>query len=1035
MANTRTYKQSFNGGEVSPDFWGQIGDGKYQSGVATMRNFIALPHGPAQNRTGTKFIREAKPATLLAVRLIPFVYSLDQTYVIEVGENYFRFHTNGATVLFPTTGVLAWNAATNYTQGNLVTYGGFTYYAKTASLNQTPALVSTYWYRQPTTGEYEIPTPYALTDIDELRYAQSNDVLTICHYDTAVQELRRYGATDWRLVELDSGPPISAPTGVTATATVGTGSTVYSYKVTAVDTFGAESAASGSSSCTNNLFTSGNYNTVTWTAVTDAVRYNVYKAASGVFGYIGQADGTSFIDDNIAADFSKTTAITANLKTRYGYPRAVTYYEQRRAFGSFSPHIAFLSNLTPFPQMIVMSKPGTGSDFSYSLPSIDTDSLRFNIASREANVIQHMVPLQELIVLTNAAEWRVSSVDGGGLTPSTIQIKAQSYIGSNAVQPVVVNNNILFAANRGGHVRELAYSFAAGGYLTGDLSLRAPHLFDGYAITDMTLQKAPQQVAWFTSVSGKLLGLTYVPEQQLAAWHQHDTDGAFRSVCAVPEGNEDALYAAVVRTINGTDKVYIERFASRQFAELQDAWFVDCGASYSGASASSASITITGGVTWGPTDSLTLTTSSAFFAYPATTDVGDEIWFYDDLGVKYVLTIQSTSSTTVASATVDKVIDLDEVDYYPSTGATDSITSNPLHTSSFISLTGGGLIAQSTNTFSTWYGGRSVGSHTTGKYYFEMVSTVNDDACMLIGLGTALQDLTFGGNYPGSNAEGWGLWANRSAGLQLYHNGGGPAPIETPLVGGGVASVAVDFDAGKIWFGVNGVWVDGGDPDTGANPNFTFTPNTELYACLSLFNDVQVVTCNFGATAFSQTVPTGFTAWGGTGAAYITVAGNTWDIARDSFSGLSYLEGKTVSILGDGAVFPQKVVTSGTVTLDQAVCKAIIGLPITADLQTLPFAAGIDNAFGQGRQKNVNRAILRVYRSSGIFVGPTTDKLVEAKQRTTEPPGTPPSLKSDEVDVVLTPSWRNAGGQIYIRQADPLPLTVVSLTTEVSLGD
>ena len=51
----------------------------------------------------------------------------------------------------------------------------------------------------------------------------------------------------------------------------------------------------------------------------------------------------------------------------------------------------------------------------------------------------------------------------------------------------------------------------------------------------------------------------------------------------------------------------------------------------------------------------------------------------------------------------------------------------------------------------------------------------------------------------------------------------------------------------------------------------------------------------------------------------------------------------------------------------------------------MPLAAPIDNGYGQGRFKNVNKAWLRVFRSSGIFVGPDAEKLTEAKQRTTEP--------------------------------------------------
>jgi hypothetical protein len=157
-----------------------------------------------------------------------------------------------------------------------------------------------------------------------------------------------------------------------------------------------------------------------------------------------------------------------------------------------------------------------------------------------------------------------------------------------------------------------------------------------------------------------------------------------------------------------------------------------------------------------------------------------------------------------------------------------------------------------------------------------------------------------------------------------------------------------------------------------------------------------------------------------------------WNFARNSISGLSWLEGKTVSILADGAVHPQRVVTSGTVNLEVAANIVTVGLPYQSDLQTLPLALQIDG-FGQGRYKNINKAWLRVFQSSGIFVGPDANNLVEAKQRTSEPYGTPPALKSDEILVMLTPTWA-ASGQVYIRQLDPLPLTIVGLTLEVSVG-
>ena len=681
MANVRILQRSFSGGEMSPEMFGRIDDAKYQAGLAKCRNFIVKPQGPAENRPGFAFVREVKDGAK-KVRLIPFVYSTTQTMVIEVGAGYFRFHTAGGTLM---------DGA----------------------------------------APYEIANPYAEGDLFDIHYVQSADVLTLAHPGHAPRELRRLGATNWQLTTIAFAASVASPAAPTVTAAGHT--TVkytYHYVVTAVAADGvSESAPSPEGTAGGNLFETGATVTIDWAAVTGASRYNVYKLQGGLYGYIGQTAGLSIVDDNIAPDLSKTPPIYDAVFSGAGdYPGAVSYFEQRRCF----------AGTTNRPQNIWMTKSGTESNMSYSLPTRDDDRIAFRVAAREANTIRHIVPLTQLLLLTSSSEWRVTSVNSDAITPTTISVRPQSYVGASNVQPVLINNTLIYGASRGGHVRELAYNWQANGFVTGDLSLRSAHLFDGAEVVDMAYAKAPWPIVWCVSSGGKLLGLTYVPEQQVGAWHQHDTDGAFESCAVVAEGAEDVLYCVVLRTINGAQVRYIERMASRQFIDQQDGFFVDAGLTYRGA---------------------------------------------------------------------------------PS----------------------------------------------------------------------------------------------------------------------------------------------------------------------------------------------------------------------DTISGLSHLEGATVSILADGAVHPQRVVTGGSITLDNEASVVHVGLPITADLQTLPIAAPIDNGYGQGRFKNVNKAWLRVFRSSGIFLGPDADKLTEAKQRATEPYGAPPALKSEEIQVMLTPSWADSG-QVFVRQSDPLPLTVVSLTAEVAMG-
>ncbi len=262
---------------------------------------------------------------------------------------------------------------------------------------------------------------------------------------------------------------------------------------------------------------------------------------------------------------------TAVVASSPDYPQCVTYFEQRRVFAS----------TTTEPQAVWMTQTGTESQFSYRVPTRSDDRVSFKIASRERQEIRHMIPLNRLLVLTEAGEWVVTSTNDA-ITPSTVQVKSQAFNGANMVTPLIVNNSILYVSNRGGHVRELGYNYNAGGYITGDLSIRCAHLFDNYEIYDSTLSRAPLPIAWFVSSSGSLLGFTYIPDQNISAWHEHTTDGRFESVCAIAEGTADSVYCVVQRTINGAKKRFVERMAKRDKENLSDSFFVDCGMTYRG---------------------------------------------------------------------------------------------------------------------------------------------------------------------------------------------------------------------------------------------------------------------------------------------------------------------------------------------------------------------------------------------------------------------------------------------------------------------
>ena len=591
--------------------FGRLDTTKFQTGVAKCLNFEVRPHGPLVNRAGTTYVLDTKDSSKKSV-LLPFIYSTSQAYLLEFGNLYMRIHANGGTVLEATqaitaitkaaVGVLTYTGAdpTNGQWMYLTGIGGMTElngrYVIVANVNAgantfelkdlNGVNINTTNFTTYTAGGtmarvYTLTTPYLEADLPSLEFTQSSDVLTITHISYKARELVRVSATNWTLNAIASAPAQAAPTGVTVTPN-DAGAVTYAYVVTAIGTNGLEEslkATEGSNAACQDLSVAGAFNTVTWTNATGALRYNVYRKVNGLYGYVGQSsDGTiGFKDQNIIPNAGETPPETDDpidgtaADGTSNHPGACGYHQSRRWFaGSINK-----------PQNVWATRSGTESNFTYSYPTRDDDAITARLTSRQANTIRHLVALDDLIALNSGAVWRIDAGGNAGpVTPGNIDYRIQGTVGAAAVRPVVTSSAILYAADRGAHVNEIKFSWQAQGYTSADVSLMAPHLFDGYTIVSMAFTQTPQPTLWCVRSDGILLGLTYVPEHEIAAWHQHNTDGLFESVCAIPEGTEDVLYCVVKRTTAAGTKRFVERKQSRAFATLADSYVVDCGMVY-----------------------------------------------------------------------------------------------------------------------------------------------------------------------------------------------------------------------------------------------------------------------------------------------------------------------------------------------------------------------------------------------------------------------------------------------------------------------
>lgn len=600
MAFKKTYR-AFSAGELSPEMYGRYDVDKYGTGCMILKNWIIMAQGGVYKRPGKRFIAEAGDSSK-KVRMIPFIFGTTQAYMLEFGHEYMRVHKNGAQVLEAEKTVESAsedNPAVLEITGHGFTTGDEVYLYQFTG-GEWPQMINGRGIKITvldtdnfeldgidstdfgtfTAGKvarvYEIATPYGEDDLFKLYYAQTADVMTICHEDFAPRDLTRTGHTSWTLDTITFAPSVAAPTGQSAAATTGSGSVTYNYKITAViEANYEESLPSAVASVNNNLATSGNKNTVSWSAVSGAIKYNIYKEKSGVYGYIGSSETTSFVDQNIDPDVTDTPPRAGNPFGADGSndcPRIVAFHQQRRVFASTKNK----------PDTIWMSRAGAYKNMTTSLPNKADDAITFAIASGQVNAIKHMLPFRTLLTMTTAQEWNIGSE--GVLSPTTVDAKPETNYGSSDTKPIMIGNTAIFAARFGKRVRDYAYTFESDGFDGNDLSVLSRHLLKNRQIVDWAFAQEPDDVIWAVMSDGIACTLTYMREHRVWGWARHETLGTVESVGVIPDevNRRDVVYFVVKRTINGTEKRYIEFLEEYKDDPDTESFFLDSGLSYSG---------------------------------------------------------------------------------------------------------------------------------------------------------------------------------------------------------------------------------------------------------------------------------------------------------------------------------------------------------------------------------------------------------------------------------------------------------------------
>lgn len=525
-------KNSLNGGEVSPDLACRFDQQRVAMGCHELLNMIPLPWGGARKRPGLEFVawaRRGDPAA--TTRLVPFVFAEDQSRILEFSAGAGR----GADMrVFDAEGQLL------HSQAGMLPLDG--------------------------------------KGIAEMTFCQSADVIFLAHPEMRPAKLMRYGDTDWRFETIQWMPDIEAPewdwVGPRGPEPSGEGRRVnLEYVCTAIsEETGEESMPSEVWTLSGQFpLTESRYVELRPREVAGASEYRVYKKSQGVFGFIGRITEKSAVTDeeggeeteawlledkNIAADTEDTPPRARDPFREEGERPAVVFlHQQRLGYAASEGH----------PLTIWLSQTGNYESMAASIPPADDDAIEATLAAPRANsILWAMSDRSGLLMGTQGGEWLCCPGTGAALTPSDLSFQPQCEYGSQAgLWPERVASGLIFAQRGGRAVRDLGYSFQDDRYSAADLSILARHIFRGRKIRSWAWQKEPWAILWMALSDGTMAGLTYLRENEIMAWHRHETDGRIESVCSIPAPDgTDAVFMTVLRPQPGGPRRSLEKLGS-----------------------------------------------------------------------------------------------------------------------------------------------------------------------------------------------------------------------------------------------------------------------------------------------------------------------------------------------------------------------------------------------------------------------------------------------------------------------------------------
>lgn len=302
------------------------------------------------------------------------------------------------------------------------------------------------------------------------------------------------------------------------------------------------------------------------------VKITTYSGAPSVIGKVIK------VLSSTAASFDWTLESSVWSSTN-GYPSCGCFFEERMVEAG-SP---------AYPETLWGSYVGDYENFTSG--TTDSHSFSYTLSGRRVNAIQWLEPKDFLMAGTNGGEWRLGPEDTGqALTPLNILAKEKTTFGCSSIPPESIAGSTLFVQKSNRKIREFTFNWESDGYVAPDLTQLAEHITES-GIKQIAYQQEPNSILWAITNDGVLIGMTYQRDQDVVGWHVHPMGSAeVESIACIPGDGYDELWMIVKRTVNGGTVRYVEVMAEL-FSDSAatytsnkgaNAFFVDCGITYSG---------------------------------------------------------------------------------------------------------------------------------------------------------------------------------------------------------------------------------------------------------------------------------------------------------------------------------------------------------------------------------------------------------------------------------------------------------------------